>query len=268
MNRIDATFKKLREQNRKALIAYLTVGFPSLPALPPLVDALVKGGVDLLELGVPFSDPLADGATIQAASARALAQGVTPARVFQAVANLRRRGVKIPIVLMTYANPVYRHGPLRFCRALRQAGADGVIVPDLPPEEAGELRVAARAWGVDTIFLAAPTSTPERLRKIVHACRGFLYYVSLTGVTGARRRLPGRLAQEVRRLRGRTALPVCVGFGVSTPAQVRQVARVADGVIVGSALLNVIGRAGRRGPEAAYRFVKRLKAGLLPATSN
>ncbi len=259
MNRIDAVFKQLRRKKEKALIAYLTVGFPSVGMLPGLVDACADAGVDLLELGVPFSDPLADGPTIQAASERALKQGVSPALVLQQVKQLRRRKITMPIVLMTYYNPVLHYGLQRFCRDCEASGVDGLIVPDLPPEEAGELIKAARATGLEVIFLAAPTSPRERLTRLVKASTGFIYYVSLTGVTGARKSLPAQIASHVRAIKGMTHLPVCVGFGISKPAQVQEIVRVADGAIVGSALVDLIGRSGRRAPQAAYRFLHGLK---------
>jgi len=182
--------------------------------LPDLARGCVDGGVDLLELGIPFSDPLADGPTIQHASERALAQGVSPSLVLRQVEGLRRHGVALPIALLTYYNPVVHHGVRRFCRDAVAAGADGLIVPDLTPEEAMELTAAARPEGLDTIFLAAPTSPRERLARIVRVSVGFLYYVSLTGVTGARRMLPSELQRHVRVIQGMTDLPVCVGFGV------------------------------------------------------
>lgn len=252
-------FARLRRQKKKALIGYLTVGYPTPAMLPRLAAACAEGGLDLLELGVPFSDPLADGPTIQAASQRALAQGVTPAGILRQVRNLRRQGLALPIVLMTYYNPVLRYGVRRFCGDTARSGADGIIVPDLPPEEAAELRAAARRAGLDLIFLAAPTSSRERLRRIARASSGFIYYVSLTGVTGARSRLPRELASGVRALRRMTRLPVCVGFGVSRPEQVRALARFADGVIVGSALLDRIGRPGGSAPGRARDFVRGLR---------
>ncbi|MBI1953325.1 MAG: tryptophan synthase subunit alpha [Candidatus Omnitrophica bacterium] len=258
MNRIEAAFGRLRGERRKALIAYLTVGFPSMRLLEPLAACLQEGGVDLLELGIPFSDPLADGPTIQAASQKALLNGVTPGGVLKSVERLRGRGITLPIALMTYFNPVLRYGPARFCRDAVSAGADGVIVPDLPPEEAAELIRPARRENLDTIFLAAPTSPRERIRGIVRASRGFLYYVSLTGVTGARARLPVSLTDHVRLIKRMTTLPVCVGFGISRPDQVRAVTRVADGVIVGSALLAAVGRSGRP-VAAASRFIRSLR---------
>ncbi len=258
MSRIDSTFARLKAQGKRALIAYLTVGFPSVKLLPELVRGLADAGVDLIELGVPFSDPLADGPTIQAASQWALKQGVTPARIFQEVQRLRREGVELPLVLMTYVNPVLKFGVDRFCRRCAASGVDGLIVPDLPPEEAGELKAAARRHRIDTIFLAAPTSPPDRLRRVARASTGFIYYVSLTGVTGARGAVPFDAAQ-IRALRRMTRLPVCVGFGVSGPAQVRRIAQAADGVIVGSALLDVIARADGR-PARAAAFARKLRA--------
>lgn len=258
MNRIDSTFARLRKEGGKALIAYLTVGFPSVKGLPALVEALAQAGVDLLELGIPFSDPLADGPTIQAASRWALRQGVTPRLVLKWVKQLRRRRIGLPIVLMTYMNPVHRYGIERFCRDSASAGVDGIIVPDLPPEEAADFVKAARRFGIDTIFLAAPTSPVSRLQRIIRASRGFLYYVSLTGVTGARASLPKEIAAHVRSIKRMTDLPVCVGFGISRPAQVREVVQVADGVIVGSALLDRIGRS-RAPAKAAVQFMKPLR---------
>ena len=262
MNRIDAVFARLRRQKKKALIGYLTAGYPTPALLPTLAEACARGGLDLLELGVPFSDPLADGPTIQAASQRALAQGMTPVKILAQVRQLRRRGLELPIVLMTYYNPVLRYGLKRFCQDSAHSGVDGLIVPDLPPEEATELKSAARRAGLDLVFLAAPTSPRERLRRIARASSGFIYYVSLTGVTGARSRLPVELGAGVRALRRMTRLPVCVGFGVSRPDQVRELARFADGVIVGSALLRRIN--GSDGAAArAGRFVRELKEACL-----
>ena len=259
MTRIGAAFTRLKRRKEKALIAYLTVGFPNVGMLPDLVSACADAGVDGVELGVPFSDPLADGPTIQAASEKGLANGVSPARVLNQVEHLRRRKVALPLALMTYYNPVLHYGLRRFCGDCRSAGADGLIVPDLPPEEAGEFLQAARPAGIDTIFLAAPTSPPERLRRVARVSTGFIYYVSLTGVTGARRNLPPQVGAQVRALKRMTHLPVCVGFGISTPGQVSRMVRVADGVIVGSALVRLIGRSGKKAPKAVYRFLRTLK---------
>ena len=259
MNRIEEMFRRLRRARGRALIVYLTVGFPRLQLFPKLVRACEDSGVDLLELGVPFSDPLADGPTIQAASQEALRQGVSLAQVLRQVRLLRRQGIRLPLVLMTYVNPILAYGVKRFCREAAGDGVDGVIVPDLPPEEAGDLVRAARPAGLDTIFLAAPTSSPRRLARIAALSSGFLYYVSLTGVTGARRQLPADVAPHVRAIRRLSRLPVCVGFGVSRPEQVRQVVRVADGAVVGSALLDVIGRSRRNPVSAAKRYLRGLR---------
>lgn len=259
MSRIDATFGALRRGNGKALIAYLTVGFPSVRALPQIVQVLADEGVDLVELGIPFSDPLADGPTIQAASQWALKQGVTVKRVFESVEKLRRLHRNLPLVLMTYYNPVSRFGVQAFAQAAARKEVDGLIVPDLPPEEAKELLRAARPAGLDTIFLAAPTSPPARLKQIARCSSGFIYYVSITGVTGARAFLPGQMQSHVRSIKRMTDLPVCVGFGVSRPDQVRQVVGVADGVIIGSALLDVIKQSGGNSWKGVAGFVRKLR---------
>lgn len=259
MSRIESTFADVRGKGEKGLIAYLTVGFPSLRIFSGLVETVAEAGADLIELGVPFSDPLADGPTIQAASQRALKQRVTTRRVFQEVSRLRRRGIDLPIALMTYANPVFQYGLKRFSEDCLHNGVDGVIIPDLPPEEAGEWIQAARPSEVDTIFLAAPTSDRSRLRKVARASTGFIYFVSLTGVTGARDSLSSSWVPRLRVLKQLTGLPVCVGFGISTPAQVKRVARFADGVIVGSALLNLMGSGGNGMLKKVKSFVQGLK---------
>lgn len=258
MNRIDETFARLRRENRKALIAYLTVGFPKVSLLPNLVAALADSGADLVELGIPFSDPLADGPTIQKASKWALRQGVTPRLVLRQVEGLRRRGIQIPLVLMTYINPVFRYGIRNFCRDAASAGADGLIIPDLPPEESTELKEAARTFKIHTIFLASPTSSRQRLAQIVEASTGFIYTVSLTGVTGARRSLPRELFTQVRAIQKMTRLPVCVGFGISNRSQVQEVVRVADGAIVGSRLLDLMG-SSHSPVKKVSAFIRQLK---------
>lgn len=239
MNRIDRTFKRLKAQRRKAFIAYITAGDPDLATTLTLVREMPDSGVDIIELGVPFSDPIADGPTIQAASQRALAKGATVKKILGVVKSARLK-TDIPIVLMTYYNPVLRYGLKEFFSSCRKCGVDGVIVPDLPYEESADLVAAAREEAVATIFLAAPTSTPERIKKIVSKSRGFVYYVSLTGVTGARRALPPDIGAGIRRIRSVADKPVAVGFGVSSPEQARALARVADGVIVGSAIVKII----------------------------
>ncbi len=263
MNRIDQKFQELQKRKKKAFIAFITAGDPSLKTTEQLVLAFEKAGVDIVELGVPFSDPLADGPTIQAASQRALKKHVNLESILAVVKRLRQRS-QIPIALMTYYNPVFHYGEERFTRKAKACGVDGLIVPDLPPEEGHGLIRAARQNGLATVFFLAPTTTPQRMKRIVNAATGFIYYVSLTGVTGARQELPASLTQQVRLAKRMTRKPVCVGFGVSTPAQVRQVAKVADGVIVGSAIVNAI--AGNKGkkqlvPNVA-RFVRELSKNL------
>ncbi len=239
--RITAAFRRARAARRTALVAYVTAGYPSLLATEFIVRELAARGVDLIELGIPFSDPLADGPTIQAASAEALANGATVRGILQMVRRVRGK-TTVPLVAMSYVNPLARYGMAAFCRDAVAAGFDGLVVPDLPPEEAGELICAARPVRLATIFLAAPTSPIARLRRIAAASRGFIYYVSLTGVTGARRALPPEVLAQVRWLKRLTRLPVAVGFGVSKPEQVRWLGGVADGVVVGSAIVQAITR--------------------------
>ena len=247
VQRITDAFRRARRAGRPALIAYLTAGYPTLGITQALVEELGARGVDLIELGIPFSDPLADGPTIQRASAEALRRGVTIRAILQMVRRLRRRDA-VPLVAMSYANPLYRYGLTAFCRDAVAAGVDGVIVPDLPPEEAGELLRAARPARLATIFLAAPTSPPARLRRIAACSTGFIYCVSLTGVTGARRQLPRAVVTQVRVLKRLARVPVAVGFGVSRPEHVRWLGGVADGVVVGSAIVDAIARACQRLP--------------------
>ena len=263
MNRIDLKSKELKKRKKKAFIAFITAGDPDLRTTEQLVVAFEGAGVDIVELGVPFSDPLADGPTIQAASQRALKKHVNLENILAAVKRIRRRS-EIPIALMTYYNPVFHYGEERFARKAKACGVDGLIVPDLPPEEGRSLIRAARQNGLATVFFLAPTTTRQRMKRIVNAATGFIYYVSLTGVTGARQELPASLTQQVRLAKRMTRKPVCVGFGVSTPAQVRQVAKVADGVIVGSAIVNAI--AENKGKKQLVpnvgRFVRKLSQNL------
>ncbi|TMQ14943.1 MAG: tryptophan synthase subunit alpha [Candidatus Rokuibacteriota bacterium] len=242
MSRLEATFARLRARGERALMPYFTAGDPSLAETRRLVAEAERRGADVVELGVPFSDPLADGPVIQRAGARALAAGATLPRVLESVATLRAEGVRLPIVLFTYYNPVLAFGLKSFARTAADAGADGVIVPDLPYEEAEPLRAEAEPAGLDLVQLVAPTSTPSRVRAIARVSRGFIYVVSVLGITGERPQLPPDLDAQVRTLRLVTTKPLCVGFGVSTPEQVAAVGRVADGVIVGSAIVRLIER--------------------------
>jgi len=261
MSRIAATFENLRRAGRKALMPYLTMGYPQRESALTLVPALIEAGADLIELGVPFSDPLADGATIQAAGQRALANGITLSLCLEQAAALRDREGAVPYILMGYYNSIFQMGLEHFARHAAIAGIDGVIVPDLPPEESDALRSALRARGIDLIFLLPPTSDDGRVRLVTRRTSGFLYLVSLTGVTGARDHLPSDLESFVARVRSATELPLAVGFGISTPAQAAQVASIADGVIVGSALIKAIGT-GDDPVAATGAFVASLRAGM------
>jgi tryptophan synthase alpha chain len=239
MNRIDNKFKQLKARKKKAFIAYVTAGDPDLSTTEKLVLSFAQSGVDLIELGVPFSDPMADGRTIQAGSQRALESKTTLPKILKLVERLRRK-TEIPILFMTYYNPVYHYGEASFIRDAKKVGVDGLIFPDLPPEEGKNLRRLAQAAGISMVFLFAPTTLKERLKLIANASSGFLYYVSLTGVTGERKNLSASLFQNVRSAKRLTAKPVCVGFGISTPEQARAVAKVADGIIIGSAIVKQI----------------------------
>jgi tryptophan synthase alpha chain len=264
MSRLQELFKRTRREGRPALILYVTVGYPQKEATPEIVRALVEAGADAVELGIPFSDPVAEGTTIQGTSQRALENGVTPAFCLETAAACRRR-VDAPLLFMTYYNPVLRYGLEAFCGRSAEIGVDGLIVPDLPADEGDELEAAARAAGLDTIYLLAPTSPEERVRRVVARSRGFVYLVSLTGVTGARAALAGGIDELIRRVRPLTELPLCVGFGISLPEHVRRLAERApggevpgcDGVIVGSRLLQVLGEDGL---PAAVEFVRGLRA--------
>jgi len=219
-----------------ALIPYVTVGYPSIEATLRVVPLLASSGCDIVELGIPFSDPLADGATIQKASFRALQHGITPKICLEIAGQLSKK-VDIPLVFMSYFNPVLRYGVDEFCSACASSGVSGLIIPDLPPEEGSELEAITQKKGLDLIYLLAPTSTEARIRLIAERSRGFIYVVSVTGVTGVRDNLPSGLETFVTRVRTVATQPLCVGFGISTPGQARQVAQIADGVIVGSRIV-------------------------------
>ncbi|MBN1586429.1 MAG: tryptophan synthase subunit alpha [Candidatus Omnitrophica bacterium] len=258
MTRITQAFTRLKKAGQSAFIPYLTAGYPNTRTCLDLIRTLEDQGADIIEIGIPFSDPLADGPTIQKASTQALAAGMTAQKAMDLAAQVRKRS-GIPIVMMTYYNIVARRGLAHFMRQARAAGVDGLICADLPPEEAGDLIPAARAARIDTIFLAAPTSSADRLRRINRVCRGFLYYVSITGTTGARADLPADLTGQLDRVRHQSRLPVCVGFGVSKQEQVRRLRRHADGIIVGSAVVkSVEGKKGAAAVNALKRFVRPL----------
>ncbi|MCX5693345.1 MAG: tryptophan synthase subunit alpha [Candidatus Omnitrophica bacterium] len=239
MNRIDKKFKELREDNKKAFIAFIMAGDPSLAITKKLILELDKQGADVIELGVPFSDPIADGPTIQKASERGLKSRTTLADVFK-IARSVRSIIQTPIVFLMYYNLVFHYGLERFVKDAIFSGVDGVIIPDLPVEESKDLRMIAKRHAFSVIHLLAPTSSIERIKKVSNASTGFIYYVSLTGTTGTRVKLPKELKLSIKNIKKITKKPVCAGFGISTPEQVKEVQKAADGAIVGSAIVKVI----------------------------
>jgi tryptophan synthase alpha chain len=236
MNPIDVLFQRLRSQSRKAFIPFVTAGDPDLSAMPPLIEELARRGASLIEMGFPYSDPIADGPVIQASYTRALARGVRLDGIFACVRKLSAEHT-VPLVAMTSYTLVHRRGPEIFLTQAHAAGLSGVIVPDLPIEEADEMTQLAAARDLKLIQLVTPTTPPDRAKRIARNSTGFLYYVSVAGITGERDRLPEQLLQQLRWLRGQTDLPICVGFGISKPEHVRMLRDVVDGVIVGSALV-------------------------------
>jgi tryptophan synthase alpha chain len=240
VSRISATFKQLQESGRKALIPFFSVGDPNLSTCVPLMHSLVASGADILELGIPFSDPMADGPTIQRSSERALKNGVTLPDVLEAVREFRLQDSTTPVVLMGYANPIEQMGLETFARHCAQTGVDGVLVVDYPANEAGELASCLKQYGVDTIFLLAPTSTEERIRAISAMASGYIYYVSLKGVTGAGGIDLADVSKQIQRIRQSAKVPVGVGFGVRDGATARALSELADGVVVGSRIVEEI----------------------------
>ena len=239
MSRIEGKFKRLKEDNAKALVAYLTAGDPNLEVTREIILGLDHAGVDILEIGVPFSDPTADGPIIQAASHRALKGGATLSGILEMIEGVRQVS-EIPVVLFGYYNPILSYGNEPFAKRAHEVGVDGILVVDLPPEESAELGEYTDRAGVDFISLIAPTSTDERIRKIARDAGGFLYYISITGVTGTARPKVFDIKRDVERIRAVTELPVAVGFGISTPEQAREIAPHADGIVIGSAFVRLI----------------------------
>ncbi len=261
--RLNSTFDGLRQNGQKALIAYLMAGDPGLAETEQLVLALEQAGVDIIELGVPFSDPIADGPVIQQAAERALKNGTSLRKILASVTSLRQR-TNIPIILMLYYNSIHVMGCEEFCRAAKDAGVDGVIVPDMPPDEAGPLKRPADAVGLSLIFLLAPTSTTDRRKLVAKESHGFVYYVSLTGTTGAKLSNMDDIQQNLKKLKKVSATPVAVGFGVATPEDAARVSKMADGVIVGSAIVKRIA-AHQQDPtmvEQVATFARSLKAAM------
>ena len=236
MSKIASAFSP---PGHKAIIAYVTVGYPTIEDTLKAVPLLAENGCDIVELGIPFSDPLADGVTIQKSSFHALQNGVTPQLCLEVAKELSRK-VDIPLVFMTYFNPVFNYGLEKFSAACTDSGISGLIIPDLPPDEGSELEAISQKQGLDLIYLLAPTSTKERIKLVAKRSRGFIYLVSVTGVTGARDRLPADLKTFAARVRKMAKQPLCIGFGISTPEQASQIAQIADGVIVGSRLIQLM----------------------------
>jgi tryptophan synthase alpha chain len=268
MDRIADSFARARREGRACFVAYLCAGDPDFASSLAACRAVIEAGIDVLELGVAFSDPLADGITNQLAAQRALESGITPTRTLELVREIRKFS-QVPIVFYTYYNLVFANGVAASVRAAAEAGVDGLLTLDLPPEEAGELQAACREYGLKTVFIVAPTTPESRLPTITAAATGFIYYVSREGVTGVRSQLAGNIPEAVETIKRHTALPVVVGFGISTAAQVREVGAAADGVVVGSALVNVIKEnlANRSAIHPAMLArAQELVAGLSPST--
>ena len=267
MTRIEKCFRALAKSGDKALISYIMAGDPDLETTGELILALEEGGADIIELGVPFSDPLADGPVIQRASERALASGTSLKKVLALVKEVRGK-TDIPIVLMTYYNIIYKYGEADFATHASSAGVDGIIIPDLPPEEGSDMIHHCRSNGIDTVFLLAPTSNDKRIRKVSLASRGFIYYVSLTGVTGVRTALSDSIKPMTDRIRKASKKPVAVGFGISDARQAAEVAAYADGVVVGSALVKLVEEnIGTKGIIPAVKgLASDIKAGISART--
>ena len=268
MSRLAARFAKLAAENRAALVTYSMAFDPDRTTSQDLLNGLPAAGADIIEFGMPFTDPMADGPAIQYAAQRALAAGGTLAGVLDMISRFRAQDGDTPVILMGYFNPIYSWGLEKFCADAAKAGIDGLILVDLPPEEAGELLPHCRANGIDFIFLTAPTSDDARLPAIVGNASGFVYYVSIAGITGTASASATAIGEAIRRIKGHTALPVCVGFGIKTPEQAAEVARLAEGVVVGSAIVQAAAdarAAGESPTQAALALVRELAAGVREA---
>ena len=259
-NRIEQKFAELRAEKRAALITFIMGYDPDLATSEALLAALPAAGADMIEIGMPFSDPMADGAVIQAAGIRALAAGATLAGIIDLVSEFRKKDAKTPIILMGYFNPVYRYGEEKFCHDAVNAGVDGVILVDLPPEEEAEIRPFLTRTGLNLIRLIAPTSDDNRLPMLAKSASGFVYYISVAGITGAKSADPAELAEKLEHIRGVTSLPIAVGFGIKNRVQVEEIAKISDAVVVGSALVDIIAHAGggEKTVKAATDFVREL----------
>ena len=262
MTRLATTFARTRAEGRAALVCFVTAGDPTPHATHAILDALVSGGADVIELGMPFTDPMADGPAIQQANIRSLAARTTTADILNIATAFRQRHPDVPLVLMGYANPMTRRGPDWFATAAATAGVDGVICVDVPPEEDDALGASLRAHGVAPIRLATPTTDAARLPQVLAGAGGFLYYVSVAGITGQQQAQQASIEAAVARLKAATDLPVCVGFGVRTPEQAAAIGRVADGVVVGSAIVELVGQYGTAAPGPVQTYIRSLSAAL------
>ncbi len=258
--RIARAFANARAEGRAALMPYVTIGWPELGDTERIVPAMIAGGADIIELGVPFSDPIADGPTIQRTSQQALANGVTPEYALEVAERLRAGGVEAPLLFMGYYNPIFSYGIEKYAAACARVGIDGLLIPDLPPEESDPIRDACLAAGINLIYFLAPTSTPDRVAAVMQRANGFIYLISLTGVTGARSELPLGLADYVARVRGHASLPLAIGFGISQREHVARVEQLVDGVVCGTALLNHLEDApSDELPRRAQEFLQALR---------
>lgn len=259
MSRLAACFDKLKNERNKALVTFVTAGDPDLCTTEKIIYLLEDAGADVIELGVPFSDPMADGPTIQLSSERALKSGTTLLSILELTRRVRNNS-QIPIVLMGYLNPIHAYGYEIFCRDASEAGVDGLLLVDMPPEESDDLVTPARRYGLDIIFLLTPTSDPARIATVENLGSGFVYYVTVTGVTGARASVSGTLAEELSRVKHGISHPVMAGFGISTPEQAAEVAMLADGIVVGSAIVKLFEQyAEERLKQELHRFVSEMK---------
>ncbi len=264
MTRLSQAFATAREQGRAALVTFITGGDPTPNDTDAILDALVAGGADVIELGMPFTDPMADGPAIQAANLRSLGAGTTTAAILDIVRRFRTRHPAVPLVLMGYANPMVRRGADWFAKAANEAGVDGIICVDIPPEEDAALGPALRAAGIDLIRLATPTTDAARLPAVLEGASGFLYYVSVAGITGLQQAAQASIDDAVARLKAATTLPVAVGFGIRTPEQAAAIGKVADGVVVGSGIVDIIAKHGTDAAPYVEDYVRSLATALAP----
>ncbi|MDV3456444.1 tryptophan synthase subunit alpha [Sphingomonas sp. HF-S4] len=260
--RLTSAFTRASDRGRAALVTFVTAGDPSPAATGPILDALVEGGADVIELGMPFTDPMADGPAIQAANIRSLAAGTRTADVLAIARAFRDRHPQVPLVLMGYANPMVRRGALWFAQAAQAAGVDGVICVDIPPEEDDALGPELRDHGIAPIRLATPTTDAARLPAVLEGASGFVYYVSVAGITGLQQAAQASIEEAVGKLKAATSVPVAVGFGVRTPEQAAAIGRVADGVVVGSGIVDLVGKHGTQAPAAVRAYIQSLSAAL------